>query len=76
MTSTEKLPAPVKEKATTDFKNRQSAYGSKVTNALSDGLQRIFQASALLMGCAAILVFSLKERKLKAASPNTTPGVA
>lgn len=74
--STEKLPTPVKEKVTIEFKKNQTSYGNKVTDALSDSLQRIFQVSAVLMACAAVLVFSLKERKLKAASPNSTPGVA
>lgn len=70
----EKLPAPVREKATEQFKNEQSVYAGKITTAFSDSLQRIFIVSSILMLMAAVLVFMIKERPLKAASPNQTPG--
>jgi len=70
------LPAPIKEKATSDFKDDQAAYASKVTHAFSDSLRHIFTTSAVLMAAAAILVFALKEKPLHAARPEDTPGEA
>lgn len=74
--STANLPAPVKDKATTEFKNNQKQYNDKVTTAFSDSLQRIFILSSGLMLAAAVLVFMLKERTLKSASSDQTPGIA
>lgn len=70
------LPAPAKQQATENFKREQSTYSDKITSAFSDSLHRLFWVSATLMFVAAILVFMIKEKELKAASPNQTPGVA
>lgn len=70
------LPSPVKEKATTTFKDNQAAYASKVTHAFSDSLRTIFITAAVLMAAAAVLVFSLKEKPLHAGKPGETPGEA
>lgn len=72
----EKLPVPVKEKATQEFTKEQSDYSNKITQAFSDSLQHIFRVSAVLMLGAAVLVFMIKERPLKSATPDQTPGVA
>ena len=74
--STQNLPKPVKEMATKEFTKNQSEYNVKITEAFSDSLQRIFIVSSVLMFGAAILVFMIKERPLKAASPSQSPGVA
>lgn len=71
-----KLPEPIKDKVTDDFKTNQDAFGSKVTHAFSDSLQHIFIVSSILMLVATVLVFLLKEKPLKASSPDKTPGVA
>lgn len=70
------LPAPAKEKATETFTNEQKEYSHKITQAFSDSLQRIFQISSVLMLAAAVLVFMVRERPLKSASPDKSPGVA
>lgn len=70
------LPAPVKDKVAKDFTQKQDAYSSKITHAFSDSLKRIFLTSSILMLGASVLVFMIKERPLKAAKPDTTPGVA
>jgi len=69
-----KLPAPYNEKASEAFTKNQQEFADKVTHAFSDSLQRIFIVAASLVGMAAVLVFTLKERTLRSASPNTTPG--
>ena len=74
--SVSKLPSAIKQQATDTFTKEQSDYGNKVTQAFSDSLQRIFITSSVLMLGAAILVFSLKERPLRTASPDQTPSVA
>jgi len=74
--ATKDLPTAVKEKALTKFHQDQDAYSSKITHAFSDSLQRIFITSTILMFAAAVLVFSLKEKQLHAASPEETPGEA
>lgn len=71
-----KLPAPVKEKATENFKDNQDAFSKKIVDAFSSSLTRIFVVSSILMLCAAVLVFTIKEKPLKSADPNMTPGEA
>lgn len=69
-----KLPDQAKAKAKEQFAEQQQDYSYKVTHAFSDSLQRIFQVSAVLMLMAAVLVFMLHEKPLRAASPDQTPG--
>jgi hypothetical protein len=73
-TSVSTLPMPLREKATQEFTQNQSDYANKITKAFSDSLQRIFLVSAGLMLVASVLVFTLKERQLKSATPDQTPG--
>lgn len=70
------LPAPAAEKAITTFTENQQIYSSNVTHAFSQSLQRIFIVAASLIGLAAVLVFTLREKKLRSASPEATPGNA
>lgn len=70
-----KLPEPLRNKATEQFTSNQDKYADKVTHAFSDSLSTIFRVSALLMLCAAVLVFMIKEKPLKAADPDQTPGL-
>lgn len=72
--SVSKLPQPIRDKTASDFKGKQSAYADKVTKAFSDSLHNIFLVSSTLMFLAAVLVFMIKERPLKAASAAQTPG--
>lgn len=73
--SFEALPeGPAVEAARQTFKDQQSEYADKVTNAFSDSLHTIFLVASGLMVVTTILAFSLKERPLKAASPEQTPG--
>jgi Mn2+/Fe2+ NRAMP family transporter len=69
-----KLPAPYNQKAQDAFLQSQQDFASIVTHAFSDSLQRIFIVASVLIGISAILVFTLKERKLHSASPQATPG--
>lgn len=70
------MPVPVaaKQKIESQFQQQQSDYAYKVTHAFSDSLQQIFRISSVLMLCAAVLVFMLKEKPLRSASPDQTPG--
>lgn len=69
-------PEPVKDQLTANFNRQQSEYAARITDAFSDSLQRIFMVSSVLMLAATVLVFSIKERPLRAASPDAAPGVA
>lgn len=69
-------PEQVKSAATKEFTKEQSDYSGKITHAFSDSLRSIFTVSSVLMLAAAVLVFMVKERPLKAADPDKTPGVA
>lgn len=71
-----KLPEPVRTVATDKFKENQQVYSDKVVDAFSDSLQRIFIVSSILMLCATVLVFLLKEKPLHAADPDQAPGLA
>jgi len=70
------LPQAAQVEARTTFDTNQSEFSSKVTHAFSESLRTIFIVAAFLIGTAAILVFTLKERKLHTASPDDTPGEA
>lgn len=72
----DKLPAPYNEQASEAFTKSQDEFANQVTHAFSQSLQRIFIVAASLVGMAAVLVFTLKERKLHSASPEATPGEA
>ena len=69
------LPDSAREKATQQFTDNQEVFAGKVTQAFSDSLQRIFLVSSVLMLAAAVLVFTLKERPLKAARPDDMPSL-
>lgn len=70
------LPEPARANALDTFKNNQAEFSSKVTDAFSNSLQSIFIVSSVMIGIATICVFRLKERVLRAASPEATPGEA
>ena len=70
----EQLPPPLDQKANDAFLENQGKFASVVTHAFSDSLQRIFIVAASLVGMAAVLVFTLKEKKLHSAKPDATPG--
>jgi EmrB/QacA subfamily drug resistance transporter len=72
----EALPQPAQAEARSTFDANQAQFGNKVTQAFSDSLRTIFVIASVLIGLAAILVFTIKERKLHSASPNDTPGEA
>jgi EmrB/QacA subfamily drug resistance transporter len=70
------LSQPAQDEARNTFKANQSEFANKVTHAFSESLRTIFIVASFLIGTAAILVFTLKERKLNTASPDDTPGEA
>lgn len=70
------LPQAARDKAKSDFTAKQDDYAHAITQAFSDSLRRIFTVSSVLMLAAAVLVFSLKERPLKAADAEQTPSMA
>ena len=72
----ETIPEPAQTAARDTFATQQGEFGSKVTHAFSDSLHTIFVIASVLIGAAAILVFTLKERILKSANPDDTPGEA
>ena len=72
--ATSSLPADGRSSALSTFRMDQDAYASKITHAFSDSLVRIFVMSAVMMGMAVVLVMFVKERELKHASPDATPG--
>lgn len=68
------LPEPVAQKASEQFTKNQDEFAGKVTHAFSSSLQKIFIIAASLIGVSAVLVFTLRERALRTASPSATPG--
>ena len=70
----DKLPAPQAEQAAKQFQQNQQTFSDKVIQAFSDSLHVIFIVASGLMLTATVLIFFLKERRLKAASPDQTPG--
>jgi EmrB/QacA subfamily drug resistance transporter len=68
------LPVAAKQQAKDILKSNQENFSKIVTHAFSKSLQSIFLAASIIVGFAAILVFTLKERVLKSAKPTETPG--
>ena len=73
-TQLKEAPAEVQESAKKEFESNQNEFASKVTHAFSESLRQIFIVGAVMMAIATVLVYTLKERTLKAASPDATPG--
>jgi len=71
-----KLPDAYATKAREQFNTNQQEFASIVTHAFSDSLQRIFIVASSLVGFSAVMVFTLKERTLRSAKPDATPGEA
>lgn len=71
-----KLPPQYAMKASQTFTANQNEFADKVTHAFSDSLQKIFITASALIGLSVIFVFTLKEKKLRSASPMATPGEA
>lgn len=73
--ATSDAPVEVQEAAVTSVREQQDAYSNRVVNAFSDSLHHIFMITASLMFLALVLSFFLKERPLRAAKPDETPGL-
>ena len=67
------LPAEQKEARITSFTTAQNEYSTKIIDAFTRSLHRIFLLSAGLMFVALILVVGVKEKPLRG-DVNTTPG--
>jgi EmrB/QacA subfamily drug resistance transporter len=74
VSSTAQLPAPAKEAVLKQFTEKQDAYSNKVVNAFSDSIHRIFIVTSSIMAVGLLLSFAIKERTLKSASAEQTPG--
>jgi len=68
------LPEQAKEQTRQDFAAKQDAYADQVINAFTESIRTIFIISAGSMAVALALSFALKERALRAANPQETPG--
>ena len=71
-----KLPEQAQQQARQEFEQSQKDFAYKITHAFSDSLQHIFRISAVMMLLAAVLVFMVKEKPLRSADPDQSPGVA
>jgi MFS family permease len=56
------------------FLRDQQVFSDKVTHTFSDSLRGIFITATILMGIAATAMMFVKERQLKSARPDPTPG--
>lgn len=70
------LPPEVGKVAQAKFMAEQDDYAYKIVHTFSASLRGIFITSSILMAIATVLVFGLKERELRSAKPNETPGIA
>jgi EmrB/QacA subfamily drug resistance transporter len=69
-----RLPEGEGSKLERQFTDNQGEFTSIVTHSFSDSLRTIFIVAASMMGVATVLVFTLKERKLRDAKAGATPG--
>ncbi len=68
------LPEPVAKKVTDTFQANQDTFNQKIINAFAQSMHSVFMVTAGLMGTAFILTLFIKERVLKAATADETPG--
>jgi MFS family permease len=68
------IPLPVRTQVQDKFNSQQSDFTDTVTHAFSDGLKNIFYIASGLIVAATIAVFALKEKQLRSAKPEETPG--
>jgi hypothetical protein len=68
------MPQSVKEAQQRQFTARQQAYGDKVVTAFALSIHTIFVIAAGIMGVAFVLTLGLKERTLRVAKAEETPG--
>lgn len=67
----------IRDRLTTeDTAAQQEEFSSLIKQAFSESIQRIFTIAAIMMGASTLMVFMLKERILKSANPDDTPGEA
>jgi hypothetical protein len=71
-----KLPEPIASQQTKQFDKNQQQFTHEVTSAFSKSLQNIFYVAGATMVLATVSVFLIKERPLKSADPEETPGEA
>jgi MFS family permease len=69
------LPQPIKEKLQKDLTTKQNEYITKVVNAFAESIHRIFIVASSTMFVALLLGLTLKERPLRSAKPDETPGM-
>lgn len=72
--ATATLPAPVKDKVKSNFVSEQNDYSKKVINAFTESIHHIFIVTASIMAVAIVFALTLKERSLRSAKPDETPG--
>lgn len=70
------IPASAKQTAKDTLQTNQASFSHTVTHAFADSLHVIFLTAAGIVAVATVLVFTLKERVLKSANPQETPGEA
>ncbi|MEO5950592.1 MAG: MDR family MFS transporter [Candidatus Saccharimonadales bacterium] len=68
------LPTPVAKKATDTFNSNQQTFSDKIVNAFAKSMHSVFIVTSGLMGVGLILTLFIKERVLRSASPEQTPG--
>lgn len=69
-----RLPEPAKQTIKNDFTAKQQNYSNKVVNAFASSIHSIFVITASLMFIALLITLRLKERVLRTATPEETPG--
>lgn len=68
------LPEPIRSEQKQQFTHNQNEFASRVTSAFSDSLSHIFRVASGLMLASTVAVFLLKEKPLRSAKPEETPG--
>jgi len=73
-TALNSLPEANRKYVQTEFESSQKAYSSKIVDAFSNSIRKIFVLASIFVGIAAAMTFLLKERVLEKAKPTDTPG--
>lgn len=73
-TALQKLPEANRKYVQAEFESSQKAYATKIVDAFSQSIRKIFVSSSIVISLAALMTIFIKERKLDKAKISETPG--
>jgi len=71
----QRLPEANRAYVQREFESAQKAYSSKIVDAFSESIRKIFVSASIVIAIAALMTIFIKERKLEKAKITESPGL-